>query len=144
MQINNYNCIPIKLKNDNIMLTCSPIKMKESFKNTIDSTNYYGVFRQMKKFPIYYYNPLKIYKVGDIVVRNMKAYIMTKESSSSGNDYAPPNQSYYVPLDYQNNSFYLVGDIVNGSDGYIYVLISHTGKADNSNGPPSNNWQVLG
>jgi hypothetical protein len=143
MQINNYNCIPIKLENDNIMLTCSQIKIKESFKNT-DTSNYYGIFRQSKKFPIYYYNPLKIYKYGDIVVKNMKAYIMAKESLGGGNVYAPPNKLYYIPLDYQNNSIYLVGDIVNGSDGLIYVLINNIGKSGDSYAPPSDNWQVLG
>jgi hypothetical protein len=87
---------------------------------------------------------LKIYKTGDIVVKNMKAYIMYNESSTSGNYDAPPNKSYYIPLDYQNKSIYIVGDIVNGSDGLIYVLINNIGKAGDSYAPPSNNWQVLG
>ena len=145
MQNINYKCIPVKIENNNIYLTCSQINMKESFENTVtDNNNYYGVSRQKKKFPIYYYNPLKIYKTGDIVVKNMKAYIMINESSTSGDYYAPPNNSYYVPLDYQNKAIYLVGDIVNGSDELIYVLINSIGKAGDSYAPPSDNWQEIG
>lgn len=148
MQINNYTCIPIQTQNNNIILMCSSMKINESFADTnpiITNINiYYGVSRQRKKFPIYYYNPLKIYNLGDIIIKNYKAYLMYNENGGSGSGFAPPRSVNYVSLDYQNDAVYQIGDIVNGSDGEIYILIDFIGQAGASFAPPSNKWKVMG
>lgn len=144
MQNKNYKCIPIKIENNNIILACSRIKIKESFANTTNNNTYYGVYRQRNRFSIYYYNPLKIYKVGDIVVKNLKGYLMYNEALSSGDQYGPPNKTYYIPIDYQNEATYIVGDIVNGFDGSLYVLVDAIGKSSITFAPPNEKWQKIG
>ena len=127
---------------------CSPIKINESFANTnsilTNINTYYGVSRQRKKFPIYYYNPLKIYNLGDIVIKNYKAYIMYNENGGSGDGFSPPRTANYVVLDYQNDAIYQIGDIVNGSNGEIYILNEFIGQAGSSFAPPNNKWKVMG
>jgi len=102
-------------------------------------------FSEMKSTPIQLFDNTKIYSVGDIVVRNNKAYIMIDGVGLPGNDYGPPRENNWTSLDFDDTKIYKKGEVVNGSDGKIYRMIDGIGAAGASYGPPRpTNWAEQG
>jgi hypothetical protein len=125
----NFSCAPMfnQSKNNQLMgYLCSSSKNIENFSDT----------------PIQIYDNTKIYRKDDIVVRNGKAYLMIDEAGEPGDDYAPPRENQWTPLDYDNNKVYKKGDVVNGSDGKVYRMIDAIGEAGEDWAPPRpTNWE---
>ena len=96
------------------------------------------------------YDDRKIYKVGDIVVKDNIIYIMNEGIGASG--HAPPRDPNWKvlpsvnvcsPVPYDNGKIYKVGDAVT-KDGVKYILSNRIGIGEAGFPPPKpGNWSAI-
>ena len=131
----NFSCAPMynQTQNNKVMgYLCSSSKNIETFADEEPATP--------ELFDV-----SKVYKKGDVVIRDNKAYVMIDGIGEAGAVWGPPRENNWALLNYDDKKIYKKGEVVNGSDGKIYKMIDAIGEAGEGYAPPrENNWAQLG
>ena len=96
------------------------------------------------------YDDSKVYKVGDVVLKDNIIYVMNEGIGAPG--YAPPRDPNWKvlpstnlcnPAPYDNGKIYSVGDVVT-KDGIKYILSNRIGIGEAGFPPPKpGNWSPM-